>query len=133
MTYDDLMQLVARSTEDEWVRTELAERVVAVHRDDLQVRLELDTSEENEREFAEDWTDRFPSKKAIRQLCYLFYGSSLVHDFVVVAVDDFRASLPLPVVGTSDVPRIKYAVAAAVNLGSRFDEYFRRAGFEVVD
>ena len=61
----------------------------------------------------------------------IHYRASWVMSFHLIAVDGHRAELPMPDPGTTNVPRLNYELAAAVDTQHSLDEYMQRSGLVV--
>ncbi len=96
-----------------------------------------DTTEEKlgedvrDRAFDEEWATKHPDPKARRVVYTMYYGASFVRAVDLVAVDGYRAMLPMP--KAHDVLVVdpwEYRFARIVN-GAAVDEYMGRAGLTV--
>jgi hypothetical protein len=120
-------------TRKEEITCEEDSKTVLVYKGDLNIRIEEET--DINKEFHEKWAQDFPDPRAYRVIARLYYGCSLVEEKVFVAVDGFRATLPLP-----EPPDYKYInyedyrIARILNWNealrkSYFDTYIKR--FEI--
>jgi hypothetical protein len=95
--------------------------------------------------FVEEWANKFPDPSASSRYLDIFYNNALIFRDVYVTVDGGRAKLPLPdrkwdkneeKIVALNVPRRRYQLIKLVDsleYVSRFDDYFQRAGFTVVE
>ncbi len=131
MNHQELMQLILTTPPDEWISD--IDEGVAVCRRDLNVRLAAD--KESEREFCEPWTQKYPDPNAHLIEYVLWYGASPIERFPLIAVDGYRAYLPLPKLKTMEITRLQFVIACAINVGSPYLDYFVRyvRRFPIVD
>jgi hypothetical protein len=135
MKLEKALQQLADAEEYDWEHLSLLERIgrapqeVWVNKNDCRVRIEEMPYEDSEsRKFEEEWTKRFPDKKAFRSEYVVYFGSSPIYRTMLVSVDGGRATLPLESLTTKKVDSRDYAVALAVNQpNSKFHDYFKRA------
>ena len=109
---------------------------VAVYLQDVSMTIEFGLTWMDD--FKEEWTERFPDRKASSSYADVFYNGNLVYRDVYVTVDGGRTKLPLPSSRDKldDIPRA-YAqfVRLLDNFGkvSSFDTNFRSAGMSMTD
>jgi hypothetical protein len=87
-------------------------------------------------EFQEPWANRHPDPRATGYWCQLFYGASLIGQWVLVAVDGARAMLPLPALGPDrqhpgPVPVLDYKIAEIHDSLGTLQQYMVRSGLVV--
>lgn len=130
MTYNDVMNLVLSNPIDNWTCfDEFGEYVL---KDDVNLRIvRCDFDEKTE--FYEGWATNHPDNKAYMYTYTIFYNNSRIDRFDLVAVDGLRAHIPMPKMGTNNIPRREYNLARAVEDNARLDEYIKRSGLIVVD
>jgi hypothetical protein len=161
MTLDELYRTVTGSARDDWnvmicggvagpsyrdrfSQVEIGGRIwleydsygmVAAYRSDLSISLAWGYAVGT---VVEPWL-RFADPEGRRCLVDLFYMGTLVDRRSYISVDGGRASLPMPE-DRGGVPTVARRDSALVRLidslgnrESRYEEYFRRAGFQAVD
>ena len=71
---------------------------VTSYKKDMNLRFEIRYIDDGIqcRDFKEPWANRHPDPSATGYWCDLFYGSTRVERFILVAVDGARAMLPIP-------------------------------------
>ncbi|GAH52272.1 unnamed protein product, partial [marine sediment metagenome] len=121
-TYDGLMATIRNSSSADWAYND--EKGIHTFRADLAIRIEVRRDDQYPRPFKEAWATELPDPGA-RMMCYDIYrGASLVETFYLVAVDGFRATLPMPVSPKAKVvPLDKYQLARAVDHQGTLDDY----------
>lgn len=105
-------------------------------RDDalLQIR---QTRKDDREPFQEDWAERFPDPAAYKDMYELYYNNNLIEEYIFVAVDGYRMTIPLPK-SRKDlrISAEKYRIGRIINLknyGYDLDDYLNRAGIIVDD
>jgi hypothetical protein len=87
---------------------------------------------ENFKDFHKQWATNHPNKNAKSINFTIMYGDSYVDEKMLVAVDGYRAMLPLPksvkepIVKKEDVNFAKF-----VDNGGRVAEYLKRSGISI--
>lgn len=139
-----IQQLIHESEPGDWVKQEGPfgtlntadpHQVVWVYEHDVDLRIERgDTAVE---EFDEEWTN-FPNNENNASYEYwVFYGSSPIERQMIVAVDGYRASIPLPDRPNNDgepwtISEYQYRFGQIVNHDyTTYSDYLGRAGIEV--
>jgi hypothetical protein len=61
----------------------------------------------------------------------LYYGTMLVHRFILVSVDGARATLPVPIVESKEVTQAQWKAAEIFDQPESLDDYARQAGLSV--
>ena len=116
MTYEQLVDLVLGSRQEDWLADEL--KGVFTLKKDLDVTIrESRAGDWSEGEpFNEPWAKDFPNPNAERALFELWYRASYVKTYYFVMVDGGRAYLPFPKSANDlTITAEQYAVADAVN------------------
>jgi len=83
-------------------------------------------------EFEEGWMKCFAIRTGYRAEYALYDGSRKIRDYTLVSVDGGGALLPIPY--SAEELRVTVAevnFARIVDTGYQFEEYLRRAGFEI--
>ena len=134
MTYDELMAVIRSSEYGDWLHDD--GKGIFTLRNNLNIRIVEDRhTDENEseifEEFHEAWATRHPNQEAQKAWYHIYYQSSFVQSFMLVAVDGARACLPPPKIGTTEIPLKDYRLAKAVDQLGTLDEYISRSGLTV--
>src|SRR5690554_2727896 len=131
MNHNDVKHILANSTKDEWITDD--ESGSFTYKKDLNLRIE-GADDETFREFNEPWAVAHsdPNAKAVDYV--VKYGSSFVEKRVLVSVDGYRATLPMPK-SANDLRVIKSDVnfAKILDMGGRVEEYLSRTKIQVID
>lgn len=131
MTRDEFYKELKESKDLDWIFND--QRGIYVNPNNLAMRIEKKPIDFDNDFFNEDWTSTLPDSNAYRVEFELFYNSSFLAEFQLVAVDGFRAYVPLPNYGTSLVKSLDALIAKIVNSGSSFENYMSRLNFEIQD
>lgn len=129
MKLTKVKEILASSSQDDWIVDD--ESGSFTYKDDLNLHIER-AAFEDYRSFNESWATSHPDPDARAVEYIVKYGSSFVEKHTLVAVDGFRATLPMPKsaqdlhVGSAEVN-----FARIVDIGDRIDEYLKRSGIEV--
>ncbi|WP_143492128.1 hypothetical protein [Pseudomonas sp. B28(2017)] len=111
-------------------------KTVAVYRNDVNLRIEIDWSEDGVQceDFKEPWANCHPDRKASGHWVDIFYGVSHIISLrsIIVNVDGARASLPIPrqkgVSGSiTEVLPLDYKYAKIFDTQGTLDEYMWRS------
>ena len=123
MEYNEVEKILATSDKDDWI---VNDRLGAfTYKKDLNLRIERS---DNDREFNEPWATKFADKDARAVNYRVFYNNSFVDEKMLVAVDGFRATLPLPKSANDlSVNKEDENFARIVNIGNQFDIYLHEA------
>ncbi len=115
-------------------------KTVCSYKQDVNLRLEMRNDESGVQceDFREPWANKFPDRSARGYWCDLYYGSSHIGRYVLVAVDGARALLPLPRHGAPGkrphhVLPLDYRIAEIHDALQTLDQYMRDAGLEVIE
>lgn len=87
-------------------------------------------------DFADAWVKGFPDTKARSHFIDLLWCGRPIHRLIGVAVDGGRATLPLPIGDTLEVPKRAatfFKLLDGISGGDVFADYFKMAGFSPVD
>ena len=130
MTYDELIGIVYGSAKEDWIFTD--ERGIYTYKRDLNIRIHRkDINHDFDRFSGEDWATKHPDPTAYRVTYEIYYAASFVEEVLMVSVDGYRATLPLPDRNTLKVSRKDYQFAGIVDQLNTLDEYMRRSGLDV--
>lgn len=143
MQLDQFADIIANSRAEDWsdLRGLLSERGylgLLSYRPDLSITLGWGPLEEET--FEEPWVHVFSGREAFPYLLdWLWFGTPVWRQ-AMVSVDNGRCMLPRPIIGASgeyEVPSRALRIARLLHdiLGSLedFDQYLKRAGFQVVE
>jgi len=131
MTYDKLIETIRSSKPGDWIYND--EQGVHTYRADLNIRIQRRRDDDlSGSGFNEPWATCHPDPSARKMFFDIYYGSSLVDSFLLVAVDGYRADLPLPDPKTKKmISRRDYELARAVDVLGTLDQYIQRSGLTV--
>ena len=125
---------------NDWNHESDAVHSIASYKKDLNLRFEIRYMDEGIqcKDFKEPWANCHPHPSATGYWCNLYYGSTLVEKFILVAVDGARAMLPIPKKGSSEarpdkVLPLNYKVAQVHDTLGTLDEYMARSGLSIYD
>lgn len=114
------------------------ERSVYTYASDVNLRFEMLNDERGIQceDFREPWANKFPDHRATGYWCNLFYSSTQIDRYILVAVDGARALLPIPKHVSSslvsmEVMPIEYKVAQIHDTIKSLDKYMTMAGLRV--
>ena len=123
MEYSEVESILETSKKDDWIVNDGLGAFT--YKKDLNLRIERS---DNDREFNEPWATNFPDKNARAVNYRVFYNNSFVDEKMLVAVDGFRATLPLPRSAQDlSVNKKDENFARIVDVGNQFDSYMHRA------
>lgn len=120
----------------DWDVSSVHSKTVAVYRNDVNLRIEIDWSEDGEQcaDFKEPWANCYPDSRASGHWVEIFYGTSHIISMrsIVVTVDGARASLPIPrqkdAAGKiTEVLPLDYKYAQIFDSQGTLDEYMWRS------
>jgi len=138
-TKDNLERVILESDPTaDWIGHADNEKSVYSYANDVNLRLEMLNDERGVQceNFREPWANKFPDRRATGYWCNLFYGSTPIDRYILVAVDGARALLPIPRFdpkGSSQlqVRPIDYKVAQIYDTLKSLDQYMTMAGLHV--
>lgn len=130
MTYEDAMNLVMSNPFDKWQYfDDIGEFVL---KSDVNLHIKCSETDTGTDSFNEQWAVNHPDPHAYKRTYTIYYNNSPIDQFYLVSVDGFRATIPMPKVGTNSISKRDYLLAQAVNLyDKQLDEYIKRSGLEV--
>lgn len=140
-TKDNIERIILESNpKDDWISYHDNEKSVFAYAHDVNLRLEMLNDERGVQceDFREPWANKFPNPRATGYWCCLFYGSTQIDRYILVAVDGARALLPIPRPrfdprdrSMSQVRAIDYKVALIHDTINMLQQYMARAGLHV--
>ncbi|CAN7644900.1 hypothetical protein [Pseudomonas sp. LjRoot263] len=128
--------IINSDSAQDWDVRSVHSKTVAVYRNDVNLRVEIDWSEEGSQcdDFREPWANCYPDSKASGHWVDIFYGVSHIISLrsIIVNVDGARASLPIPrqkgVAGNiTEVLPLDYKFAQIFDTQGTLDEYMWRS------
>ncbi|ENX19381.1 hypothetical protein F892_03549 [Acinetobacter vivianii] len=130
MTYQDILNILRKGDSFDWLYFD--NLGIYTYKNDVNLRIVRSRDERNT-PFNEPWAVGHPDRNATRVFFTVYYGQSPVYDKMLVDVDGYRATLPLPDLTTMQVPFFEYQFASIINgsHGNRLDEYLRRSGLTI--
>jgi hypothetical protein len=124
------MTSINTSNKSDWLYND--ERGIFTNIQDVNLRIEVQEIDFDRDQFGgEDWATKHPDSSAYRRTYSIYYNASFIKEFVLVDVDGFRATLPMPKINTNIVSKQDYKFAEIVDYSGTLTEYMRRAGLEV--
>lgn len=128
-TKNGILNEVFKSFPEEWTQDYDLEKFVY----NKDIFLTIEEAVEKKRGFFEEWANRHPDKRADYLEYQIKYNGTVIEKIALVAVDGYRAMLPLPKLGTNIIER-KYLNFANVvySMGSN-EEYVYRSGLEILE
>ena len=133
MNIETIKQTINNSRPDDWSCNERMEGTSFVYKQDVDLRIELDTMDFNY-PFNEKWATVFEDPNAYKYKYTVYYNKSVIFEKYLVSVDGGHATLPMPKSSTELViSRADYVFAGIVNYGNldNVDTYLHRAGIRV--
>jgi hypothetical protein len=129
-----ILTLLSSDPDEDWLKAERRGITTYFHRGDTDLRIEYGIGDDDVhvRGFVEPWANGFSDPNADSYYVYLYYGATLIQDFVSVTVDGGRARMPLPDAGTLDVDQVRYRVAQILDDLGTLDRYVKLAGLKVL-
>jgi hypothetical protein len=127
----DMQQVSGGGQPVPWVEVE-EHNILLSYKQDLSISIVSGLP--HTKEFAEDWVEKFPDKRASSSWVDFRYNGVTVLRELIVHVDGGRVSLPCLEPGSLDIPQRQYRIWQIMDnvVGSgKFSEYFKRAGFKV--
>ena len=124
--YNELQAIFAKCTKEDWLYDDW--KGIYVYKGDLHLRIENVRSEGPDQEFCEEWACKGFFTKGQDDIYRVYYGTSLIKEYRLVAVDGCHAILPIPTTRTSGiVTKEQYKIAQIVDILGTLDDYMRRA------
>lgn len=135
MTFEEIIDLVETSKREEWkgIDEQDCEELFYLRDPRLRIKHHSGSRGLQNDDFREKWANEFPDPKAVGFWFDLYYDQGILKRILLVAVDGFRAYVPCPNPGTSQVENFDHRIAeiAAYNL-ERYHTYLRQVGFEII-
>lgn len=134
MSYDEILDFIALSDTKQdwkWIETNWAEEAFLKEDPRLRIRVRYDDTGIHIKDYTETWMKTFAKPKATSHWFDLSYDGALIDRFVLIAVDEGKAELPMPEPGTLEVDPLNFVVAQIFDQHDTLDEYMVRAGLTV--
>jgi hypothetical protein len=136
MTHDELLQFVKYSDpKKDWKGISKNWVSEVFLKEDPRLRFRAKFTEEGIQndDYKDEWANDHFHQKAVGYWYDLFYDGNLIDRFILVAVDEARASLPPPYGKTEKIHMMEYKVAQIHDTLGTLDEYIVLSGLEVDD
>lgn len=134
MGEDSILQLIGNSAPSDWTYYDPEAKYYL--KKDVQLTIDRHPAE-RKNQFPEEWAHKFPDKSAHAVKFTIYYGATPIKDFWAAEVDGGRSYIPYPKsAAVLTINRWEYAVGRIINIANgayKFDDYFQRTGFSVVD
>lgn len=130
MNYQQLKEILESSEPSEWLYFDKYGHFT--YKNDVNLRIVRSDFEEN-RPFNEPWATKHPDQNATRVFLTVYYGQSIIEEKMMVDIDGYRATLPIPKLTTMTVSQADYRLALIINgsYGNKLDEYLQRSDITV--
>lgn len=129
MNLQDFLRAVYNSNPDEWIFND--QKGVYVWKSDLNVRiLREEKDDDSDDTFNEPWVKIYPDKSAHKINYHLYYGVSFIKEELLIAVDGYRAYIPIPKSqNLLQISKNQKSFGAIINFayGNDFEDYLKRA------
>lgn len=130
MTYAELKQAIHDNADSKcWLHND--EVGVWTLIADVSLTIREKRGDGDEDEFHEEWATSLTDPNAKKIAYDLYCGASFVERHYLVAVDGYRAYLPLPNPTTREISTEKYDFARCVDATHSLDDYIKRCGLSV--
>ena len=127
MTFDEALKALFESNPGDWLFDD--PKGTYTYKHDLLLRIDRANRDDC---FNEEWATGFPDPCAKRVSFEVFYGPSFICRQILVAVDGYRAYLPMPKVNTKLIDQNAYRFARIVaNHNDDLDKYIAQAKLRV--
>ena len=131
MNYSEFIDKITSSKREDWIYDDDLERYV--YKEDISISIVSD-KESKDKEFYQEWINKFNEKTAYRARFFLCYNNSIVEAFYTAAVDGYRALIPYPDIKNMAITQKQYKIAVLVNISyKRLNEYLDMAGIQVLN
>jgi len=132
--YDEILEFILTTeakNDWKWIKTNWAEEAFLKEDPRLRIRVRWDDKGKHNDNFTEGWANKYPDPSASSYWYDLSNDGALIERFILVSVDGARAELPVPDIGTLEVPSLRYKVAQIFDELNTLDEYMKRSGLTV--
>lgn len=124
----EALKIIENSSKNEWNYNSTSNEWNYIN--NLDIRIKKLDSEDNSI-FNEKWATRHPDNKAYRVYYEIHYKNVIIEEIMLVAVDGYRAQLPLPKQGTNLISRKDYKIACLFEDRENLHEYIKRSNLIV--
>ena len=130
MTVEEIKKMLSSTSSSDWVIKE--ELGAYTYKQDVLLRIQKHPIDYHADKFSgEEWaTTMHADENAYRVIYDVYYGDSFILTKTLVSVDGGRATLPMPRLGTKEIPYVDYSFAKIV-APDRLDEYIKRSGLTI--
>lgn len=130
----EILDLVKRSDpQADWSRDaagDVGRNQTFTYRKDVRIHLQMNHDIQCD-DFREPWANCFLHPKAIGYYCRLYFQSSMIREFILVAVDGGRGLIPAPTHPDGRIDLLSYRVAQIVGNPNALDQYVAHSGLMV--
>lgn len=134
LTIDEILEVVADSSPDDWNVSFDDDAEIAVFKTNSSLRIETRHTDEfvHNDDFYEKWANKFPDPHARSYYYHVYFGATRLRKIIFVSVDGGRALLPLPNYAMDlSVKPIRYKIALIFDRFDSCDKYMKRAGLHL--
>lgn len=134
MTYDEFLTLLDDEEPQSWkvIYTDYAAEAFLLEDPRLRIRFRHDEAGIHCDDFKAPWANKYPSPAAQSYWYDYVYEGNLIERFIMVDVDNHRATLPLPDSNSTQVQPRRYKVAQIFDKMGTLDEYMQKSGLDRV-
>ncbi len=120
----EALKIIENSSKNEWNYNSFSKEWNYINNLDIKIKkIDYDDSSL----FIEKWATKFPDNKAYRMYYEIIYKNITLKEQMLIAVDGYRAYLPLPIQGTNIIPHKDYKFALIMDKLKTLNEYIRWA------
>lgn len=128
MKYDEVMQMVLDNPFENWIYFDAYGEYTL--KSDVNLHI-VRCNFESKTSFYESWAIKDNDPNAFMYTYTIFYCNSRIDEFCLVAVDGYKAFIPMPQLNSTTISKQNYLLALAVdNIGS-LDEYITDSALTV--
>ena len=126
-TLENVKRKIMESDLDDWNYNDTEGRYT--YTEDIALRIQKQDFDEYE-DFQENWAESLPDPDARRFKITIFYESNPVRNEYIIAVDGYRAYIPMPDRSDLSITEFQHNLGEILNIGAGWDyyEYLRRIG-----
>jgi len=125
------MEILASGNQSDWLFDD--EFGSYTYKHDLNLRIQRKEIDFDFDKFSgEEWATKHPDSQAYKSIYDIYYNSSRLERKILVSVDGFRATLPMPAINTNKITSAEYKFAKIVDHHGSLDDYIDRSQLQVV-
>lgn len=128
MNEAQIKNILTSTSNEDWIVSE--EKETWTYKQDVLLRIQKRSVNLSEKFGNEHWAINYPDSNAYKVIYDVYYYNSWIATKTLVAVDGFRATLPMPKIRTTEIPFEEYRFAMIV-APTALDEYITRSGLTV--